>query len=332
MGRRPTRRPALEPYQRDLARLIHAELDRGQRADKPPEQWSPWTHGAFAETMGKTANAIANWRNQATLHPPDNIIPLLNTFYGDDTRYAVQRLAMLRLWRQARGYDIDDAPLPPPVLTPTHSESFQGPVELVDLRAHPVPANDGTVRLNASLTISPDDSVAFQGRAVSIGLTEALLTLQSANWQPAHLSMIGEKPHDNVTRIAPGSRITGPRDALGRLNGQPLGEEPVAIIERVGGKRLTISASGTAGEEPGAIIERVGPEDGRVTLTIRAPRGSFDVRTRASPDAPVPIERAVSDTQKIILDALFQEQLTNHDERRAAILAQVVLNVPEKIG
>lgn len=314
MGRRPTRLPALEPFQRDLARLIDAELIRGQRADKTPSAiWHPWTNDKFGEalTSGPTrrmsANAVANWRNQAKPHPPDNIVPLLNAFYGDDHRFADKRQAMLHLWRQAKGYDIDDAQ-PPPILAPTHGESFQGPVQLVHLRAHPVRANDGTVRLNASLTISPDDGVVFQGRAVSIGLTEALLTFQSADWQPAYQALIGEKPHENVSIVAPGSRITGPRDTLGRLSGQPLGEEPIAIIEPVGTR------------------------NGSVTLSIRAPRGSFDVRIRPSLDSEPEAEIGVSDTKKLILDALLQEQLTHHDERGSAILAQVTLNPGEKIG
>jgi hypothetical protein len=288
--------------------LIDAELTRGQRADgTPPQDWRPWVNAKFAATFAASANAVANWRNPSRLNPPDNIVPLLNTFYGDQAPFAAQRQAMLKLWRQARGYDVDDAP-PLPVLAVTERKSFQGPVYLVDLRAHPVPANDGTVRLAATLVISPDDGVLFQGKAVSIGLTDALLTLQSAAWQPTHLSMIGEKPHENYVRIAQGTRIVGPRDRWGRLDGLPFGEEPIAIIERIG------------------------KNDGPVTLTVLAPPSSFDVRTRAAPDASTPFEeRAVSDTQKVVLDALFQEQLTSHDERRAAVLASVTLDLPERI-
>ena len=310
MGRRPISHPSLVQHQRDLAYLIDAELTRGQRADgTDPTAWRQWTNANFAATFKASASAVANWRNQVTLHPPDNIIPLLKTFYGDDPEFAAKRLAMQALWRRAKGFDTDDQSPEVAVLTPADRKNFQGPVRLVDLRAHSVPANDSTIRLPATLVVSPDDGVVFQGKAVSIGLTDAVLAFQSTSWQPAHMGMIGEKPHEHFRPIPQAARIVGPRDKFGRLDGVPLGEEPVAIIERI-----------------------PNTEDGPVTLSVLAPQGGFDVRVRASPDAPIPAEQAVSPTKKIILDALFQEQLTNHDDRRAAILAQVTLNVPEKIG
>ena len=297
MPRRSILRPELEPHQRALAAMINAALDAGQCGDgDDPRHWTKWTNRGFADKAGVSENAVANWRDPDRRMPPENIQPLLKTFYGTIERWKDDRAAMERLWRLARGYIVDDEPAGRRWTVP-HAPNIQGTVKLVTLRPHaPQPGNDDTLRLALTLVITPDSNVSYRGQAITIGLADALLCLESDGWQPALRSLISERGHANFRLSAAGAWITGPADpATGMLNGEPLGEDYLAAVEPVG------------------------DGGGPIKVTVNAPRGSFRVFAGAAGGAP---DQRCSTNQTAVINALLHEQFRDHDDQDMAILAR----------
>jgi hypothetical protein len=289
--------PALEPHQRELAVMIDDALHRGQRADgMSPKYWTPWTNRAFADKAAVSENAVANWRDPDRRMPPTDIRPLLKVFYGTIACYAEQSAQMLRLWRLARNYLTEDGP------KQTHwnigrPTNLQGTAQLVTLRAHePLRGNDETLRLMLTLVITPDSDVTYRGQAITVGLTNALLSLQSDHWQPAWRSLVSERNHPNFAPDAAGARIVGPTDVeTGMISGAPLGDEPFAMIEPIAGG------------------------GGPVQVAVHAPRGSFRVYAGGAHEP----RKGVSRNQHLVLNALFHEQLRDRDDHDRAVLARV---------
>ena len=244
-----------------------------------------------------------HWRDPDRRMPRADIEPLLKAFYGTIERFAGDKAKMRRVWQLARGYVVDDGqgdkdwaigrPL-----------NLQGAVELVTLRAHtPIPGNDGTMRLSLTLVITPDDNVTYRGRAVTIGLTDAWLCMDSESWQPTWRSLVSERDHPNFRLSAAGARIVGPRDtAIDMIDGEPLGDEHLAVVEPIG----------------------IG--GGPINVAIRAPRDSFRVLVGGSKGTQGSPPEHVSSTQKLVLSALFHEQLHDRDDRDRAVLARVTVH------
>jgi hypothetical protein len=179
LARKSTKRPELEPAQRDLAKMIDSELNRGQRGDRKSSEkyWTRWRVAEFAKAAKISESSVQNYRDSEKLNPPDNIIPLLNAFYGDIEKYQPARDKMHSAWQLAKGY-ITDGPLAPPLWDIDNPKAFTEPVELVQLGLHqPVPGNEGTMRVTGTLRLHPDMDCEYEGRAVSIGLTEALVAI-----------------------------------------------------------------------------------------------------------------------------------------------------------
>jgi len=309
MPRHSILRPELELHQRALAAMIDDALKAGQRSDgDDPKYWTPWTNRALADKACVAENSVANWRDPDRRMPPEDIKPLLKVFYGKIERLAEDRARMERLWRLARGYIIDDEPEQKKWEIAKKWEvawtaNLQGMVRLVDLRAHPpIPGNDGTMRLSLTLVITPDHDVTYRDQAVIIGLTDALLCMDSNGWQAARRSFVSERGHPNFELSAAGARIVGPRDAAtGMINGEPMGDDDLAVVEPIG-----------AGDAP-------------INVAVHAPRGSFRVLVRAGKSIQgAPADR-VSRTQNLVLNALLHEQLRDRDDRDRAVLARVTV-------
>jgi hypothetical protein len=288
--------PALEPHQRALAIMIDEAMQRGQRGDGiKPEYWKPWTNRALAERAVVSENSVANWRDPDRRMPPEDIGPLLKVFYGTIERHSAEKAKMQQLWRKAHSFLTENSP-EPTRWDASKPASLQGAVRLVTLRAHePLRGNDETLRLMVTLIITPDGDLMYRGRGITIGLTNALLSLDSDHWQPAYQSLASERNHPHFALDASGARIVGPIDATtGMITGAPLGDEPLAVIEPI--------ANG----------------DGPVHVTICASRGSFRVLagTTGGP------QKSVSRNQDLVLNALFHEQLHDRDNHDRAILAR----------
>ena len=303
MPRHNIQKPALEPHQRALAAMIDDALNRGQRGDgSDPRHWTKWTNRGFAEKAVVAETSLANWRNPDKRMPPEDIAPLLKTFYGDIARHAADKAKMQRLWRLARGYIVDDE---------SGAEGWdvgrpsrlQGTASLVNLLTHaPVPWNDGTLRMAVTLVITPDRDLSYGGRAMTIGLAEALLCMQSDGLQPAWKSLPSQRGLANFALDAAGERIVGPIDpATGMINGEPLGDEHFFTFEPAG-----------AGEAC-------------VTVSIHAPRGCFRVLPSGSGSTAAKRKGRSNVNQNAVINALFHEQLRTRDDHDRPVLARATV-------
>ncbi len=299
MPRHSVRCTHLEPYQRALAAMIDDALRRGQRGDgEDPKHWTRWTNRSFAAKAVVAENSVANWRNPDLLMPPEDIMPLLKVFYGVIDRFKDEKAKMKRLWQLARGYVDDDGPSDRSWL-PGKPQNLQGAVKLVHLREHaPVPGNDGSMRLSLTLVITPEQDATYDKKGIVIGLMEALLCMNSEHWQATRQSFVSERGHPNFRLSAAGARIVGPvDDATGMIDGQPLGEDELAVVEPVG-----------SGEGP-------------IQVAVHAARGSFRVLAKL----PGGTTKHVSRTQDAVLNALLYDQYPDRDGVDRVILAQATI-------
>jgi len=306
MPRRSIRRPELEPHQRELARMIASALDRGQRGDGTPEKlWVPWTSARFAEDAKVSERSVGNWRDPNKLMPPEDIEPLLKSFYGFIELHKIEKAKMKKVWQLARGYIVDDSQAVKD--WDIHkSQSLQGTATLVRLETHPpVPWNeDGTVRLWITLIITPDHDLSYHGKAITIGLTEALLCVEPGQYQPAHKSRPSQRGITNFTVAAGGERIVGPRHpTTGMIDGEPLGDEYLMALEEVVGG------------------------SGPITIAIHVPRGCFRVLPHSSEGSDRTSQTRTSVSQDVVINALFHEQLRDQDDHNRAVIARGNINL-----
>jgi len=305
MPRRSIRRPELEPYQRALALNIDDALKRGQRGDGTLERhWTPWTNSKFAEVAKVAERSIANWRNPDLLMPPDDIQPLLKTFYGNIDRLKDNRATMEKQWRFARGYIGDnDAPIIDWELG--KSANLQGVANLVILQTHaPVSWNDGTMRLSITLVISPDRDLSYYGKAITIGLVDALLCVEPGLYQPAYKSRPSQRGIQNFKISAAGDRIVGPLDPdTGMISGEPLGDEYLMGLEVTEGGR------------------------GPIIIAIHASRDSFRVLPTSPADPEGKRRHSCSVNQNAVINALFHQQLRTQDDHNRPVLACATLGL-----
>ncbi len=91
-----------------LARLIDSAMSIGQFKDSDPLGYRlPWTNQGLANRVGVSARTVANWRRDTVSITPENVVPLLEIFYGDNTRFASDRQQMLDTWHLAVGKSIN---------------------------------------------------------------------------------------------------------------------------------------------------------------------------------------------------------------------------------
>jgi hypothetical protein len=301
MARRSIRRPELAIHQRRLALAIDRALNDGQRGDGQPQQtWTSWTNLGFAEIAGVAEGSIANWRDPDKLMPPVDIQPLLKAFFGKIDKFKGDCASMRRLWQLARGYIVDDEAVPKN-LGITRSSKLQGEIELVTLQTHvPDAKNDGSMNLSITLIISPDRELQYGGKAITVGLKEALLVVDPGCYQPAFGSRPSQRQLPNFKASAAGERITGPVDPeTGMIDGEPLGDSHFLTLE--------------------PVDNAVGP----VAIGVHASRESFCVVRRNVSNKRADV--SCSPNQTAIINALFSDQLRNQDDRHRAILARAEL-------
>jgi hypothetical protein len=298
--RRSIRRPDLEPYQRELALMIDDALKRGQRGDgEDQKHWKPWTNRSFADKACVAENSVSNWRDPDRRMPPEDIGPVLKVFYGVIDRFKDDKARMKLLWQLARGYIVDDDARAKNWAV-GKSQNLQGIASLVTLRTHtPVPWNDGTMRLAITLVITPDRDLCYRGKAIIVGLTEALLCLESSTFQPAWKSLPSQRGLPNFVLTAAGDRIIGPIDPVtGMIDGEPLGDEYLMVLETVA------------------------TDDAPATVAVHAPRGSFRVLARAGGGSAAKSPDRRSANQEAVVNALFHEQLRDRDDHDRAVLSR----------
>jgi hypothetical protein len=281
MPRRP--RPELQDHRCDLAGLIHAAMESGQRADpEDPKFGIPWTEAALANATAQQRSTVEGWHSRSSPHRPPNIVPLLKAFYDGTWEFKLLRLEMYQAWRRAGGYPVIE-PLEP--LHRIETEKFSDHAAVIALSVdRPAAPNDSMV-IPFSLRIHPDRRVRFADKTVELGIREAFFEVQSENWQPGPDSILWTKDHPNVESDATrmGVKIIGPRNDNGVIDGEPLsGVSTIALRPR----------------QPGL--------DGPVTLYVAVFDDAITVTPRDVPNVSDKDRSAyISNTKRTVIEAIF---------------------------
>ena len=108
-------------------------------------------------------------------------------------------------------------------------------------------------RMNASRNCRLDASLILgiasieqrkQRRTVCIGVRAIVVAIESESYQPAKLSMHGEREQvDGVTRVPDGIEISGPHREWDCLVGDLLGDQHLAVIEPISSKEGPVSVT-----------------------------------------------------------------------------------------
>ena len=259
MARKPKRLSECRAF----AILLDEYLKQGQHPDTPRNRWQHWTNDSFAGVTGASPGSVANWRNQNAMILPKNINPVLEALFGDKPEYAGHRRDLKEAWERAQGL----------VAAEEESEPGDGwdilprmaPTALAEAILHqPTAANRAeTWHLHATLRFDSAEQTDEDYRTVIIGMREAFAALTGSGYQTAQNSLIGERaPHDHITPGVGGITLAGPVQG-GTLRGNPIGDDPLAIIE-----------PGPAG-------------DNTVRITVSASPRAFTFAYAPDPDSPL---------------------------------------------
>jgi hypothetical protein len=190
-------------------------------------------------------------------------------------------------------------------------------VDLVELRLHPPrPGNEfrdsyyvdatllfGTANCDyfGTANCDYDPEAGLEPRTISISLRDARVAIGSESYQPLQGSMIGERiSSENFRRVAGGIDITGPKGLGGTLDGDPIGDNYLAVI-----------APTNAGDVPFAV-------------TVAAGRRSFVVADSDRPNCD-----SAAETKNAILNQFIYSRC-NKDEAGRAVLAQATMKLRER--
>ncbi|MEJ0016490.1 MAG: hypothetical protein WDN25_07985 [Acetobacteraceae bacterium] len=234
------------------------------------------------------------------------LVPILRVLYGGSADNAAPREAMRLAWYLAKGIPPPEPPPPGPRAI-ENARPFTDAAEIIDLAmSQPTPDNEGRLRVPFTLRVHPDRNCCVADLAVEIGVGDVLVAVESEYWQPVTGSVFRGGRHENAGRTAAtgAALLAGPHDGSGRIDGEPLGEEPVLLMES---------------KQDG---------DGPIVMSARVSREGFVVvpvhRDRAN-EPPAPL----ADTRKVVLDALFAGAY-ELDPRNRVVVARVRVGGPKK--
>ncbi|MGJ4952488.1 hypothetical protein [Bradyrhizobium sp. HKCCYLS20291] len=287
---------------KSYAELLEWHLfDHGTRpGGQPDRKGEIWHLGLFAAATTISERTLRNIRGGQR---PSNRIHYLveRELFGDSEYYEEWKTRLRKARKPIHAGKDDAAPLSDwQILGGRFTDG------LAEARLHsPRPGNvpnsfyvDATLRLGRA-------KHDYEDRTVSIGLAEAFLSLESPSFQIAKGSMIGERgEHPNFEPEVGGAGIKGPCQELdGCLQGDPLGDEYVAIIEPVGD-----------GKE-----EVIGDVTGEVSLSVHAGRAMFQVAEVG--DKGELLQTALTTNKQGVLNAIIGDGL-GRDRQGRLILAR----------
>ncbi len=195
-----------------------------------------------------TLRTVSNWR-RGDIPQERFLIPILDTFFGNDAEYADQRVTLTDLWSSSRrtlratrtdrlpGGDAPhrDSDSAEPNPTPWHqgweiSDPENACLGLAAIFIHtPERANSSDTFLlqaTVSLAEAPDE---IEGYAVTFGLRAAHLVLDYRNCQPLKIAECADLQERGGL-----FDITGPKSSSGLLAGRPLNNETLCTMEVIG--------------------------------------------------------------------------------------------------
>lgn len=260
---------------RTFARLLAWHLNNGTRPRRTPETpGARWTNEEFGTACGgSNEKTVRLWRSGSSV--PNDLPTIERELFGDNSAYLVWRQELRNAYDAAkRNRDVvahafgtlgsPSAPARRSQSAPTERTSqmsaydpreqwillgSRGVLALMELRLHPPRLGNelDTFYLDATL-LSGTAEYDYEDRLIVLGVRSAVLVLDSASYQAAQGSMIGERPGPAYfKRLAGGVEITGPRDDNGRLSGDILQGEYIAVIESVGNDEHPLTVSILAG-------------------------------------------------------------------------------------
>ena len=305
MPRNTTQASRLRPARCAFARLLDDHLKRGQHAEAAPGRWKPWTNNDFAGVTGVSPNSVANWRNETSAIPPEDILPVLDALFAEKAEFAGRRRELKEAWERAKGLIPEDPDPEPDPADDWLLESRSRTTNLAAITLHqPRRANPaGRYYLDGSVAFAPITLEDREGRTVVAGLRESVvldIDCAGSGYQIAQASLIGGRaPHDHIAPGVDGIAITGPA-ANGLLHGDPIGEDHIAIIE-----------PGPAG---------IGP----VAVTLSTLSRAFDFKYSPAADtAPAPAGQTPN--RDAILNILFGEAIGRDPASNRILLARATM-------
>jgi hypothetical protein len=245
---------------RTFSRLLDWHLNNGTRPSGAPEKPGiRWSNEAFGNACGGTnEKTIRLWRSGKIL--PNDLPTIERELFGNNLAYVEWRNELRDAYdsarnardRRARADNISDR-------TAASYEAREQWVILeghasaiAEVRLHPPRVGNelNTFYVDATLFAGVAE-YEFEGQTVLIGIKSAVLLLESPSYQPVQGSMVGQRSvgmePSNFRRIPGGAEVIGPVDDRGRLVGDILGTEHVAIIEPVGDGSQPVTLSLVAG-------------------------------------------------------------------------------------
>lgn len=275
----------------------HWDAGTGRPANKDV-RYAGWTTKEFADTMRQCGAPISDdaarlWYRgtelKRNLPRATQKVAILKVFFPD--RHADQ--AMEDAWQFAR----DNTAAPAAAESPNATDGWQltenrATKGLAEIQFHDLETTNQQDHWKLQATplfgvVELDDA--------DIGLKDATLTV-TTQYTIAQGSMLGDpaRPHAHIKRIANGARITGPTDNHMRLEGTPVSEDHLAMIE------------------PG--------EDGAdsISLTLHAGRRSFHV-TLPNDATETEDEKSIRDKKQRVLDLLLFNSATKDPQGRAIL-------------
>lgn len=296
----------LNRAKRDFAEFLHEALISGQRPDGRHLE-KPWTDSQFAaalagEPQGSVGQgAVGTWHRKEPLPvTPNSIEPILKILYGD--KLPGPRGKMLALWQRAKGIvkiennDSNDTSFN--ILLEWDNRRWECHLRGIELRLHR-PSRFGEsdmMQIEATLWIEPaiyeSQRKNRPGSDIVIGIRDAFLSIESERYQTARQSLISERGHANFVHSAGAAKIIKPVDSCGRISGDPLGNDYLAVAE------------------PYAD----GPE--QITVLLTASRRCFDVSKLSENGETKHVNRDA------VLNALIISKLERHPANGRVVLAR----------
>jgi hypothetical protein len=181
--------------------------------------------------------------------------------------------------------------------------------DLVELSLHPRPANepethyvDATLLFGTAVRdFDPEDG--GDPRTIAIALREAALSIGSESYQPVRGSMVGERVTSENFKRVPGGIAPNGTALNGTLQGNPIGDEHLAII-----------AATHAGDDA-------------FEVTVTANRGSFQITER---DTTPSADLAPTVNKNAILNAFIYRRC-ERDKYERAVLARATMKRREPV-
>jgi hypothetical protein len=270
MARKAQRLAPLLRARKEFAEDFDAACRNGHRPEggNPAK---PWTNKAFSDSLaslgdGSGPTTVGTWRNVDKPSVPGPIGEILDVLYGD--KFPASRQKLLDKWRAASNLvPLDD---PPDQEAPDISYDWDDRQTLepclrgVQLGLHrPMVYNPDNLRIEGLIHIEPGEYY-WENQPILIGVREPYLAIEPGRYDVTKQSLVSERDKPNFEPAGRAAKIIKPVDGRGRIKGDPLGADYIAVVEPCDDSKK---------EE--------------VTVTLSVSQRGFDITKTDTPDTEV---------------------------------------------